>query len=80
MCFQFHCPEKGGGKIDCSCLFADEGGNNVLLKEMILAVDGRPDVILDLTGYDYLLVYLRKRVFTLEKGCVLGLICSMSCF
>ncbi len=62
--FNFIVLKREGGKIDCSCLFADEGGNNVLLKEMILAVEGRPDVILDLTGYDYLLVYLRKRVFT----------------
>ena len=29
---------------------ADEGGNNVLLKKMVLVVDGRPDIELDLTG------------------------------
>ena len=28
----------------------DEGGNNVLLKKMVLVVDGRPDIELDLTG------------------------------
>ena len=29
---------------------ADEGGNNVLLKKMVLVVEGRPDIELDLTG------------------------------
>lgn len=45
-----HIQEVKGHQHNYTHYPADEGGNNVLLKKMVLIVEGRPDIELDLTG------------------------------